>query len=157
MREVLVTMEDCLPVIARKLAEGGSVQLTAPGTSMLPLLENSVVELTVANGPLKKHDIALYRRMDGEERFVLHRVIRTRTDGSYAMCGDNQVLIESPIWPAQVIAKVSRFEQNGIMVSVDDPRYRRYARRRVASRPFRALIEQLHRMCKSLIRKNAHE
>ena len=136
-------MKEYMPLIEQKLTEGGSVLFTAPGTSMLPLLHNSDVELTAVTGALKKLDIALYHRRSGQ--FVLHRVIRVNADGSYAMCGDNQTAVESPIQHNQIIAKLLCYAHNGNMIPVHDPTYLRYARRRARSRPFRAAYTLLRR------------
>ena len=75
---------------------------------MLPLLvqgRDSVVLKRRDGIPAKKHDIAFYRRKNGQ--FVLHRVMRICSDGTYVMCGDNQCVLEKGIEPSQIIAYVS--------------------------------------------------
>ena len=151
MREVSATFEDCMPLLVRQLESGGIVRFTAHGKSMLPLLGDSVVELTAAPRLLQKGDMALYRRTDGQ--FVLHRVMRVSADGSYVMCGDNQYWLESPILHEQVLAKVLRFAQNDAMISVENAVYRRYVRRRIFSRPLRAMAARLFAALRSVSRK----
>ena len=61
--------------------------------------------LTMIADIAKKHDIAFYRRKNGQ--FVLHRVMRMCSDGTYIMCGDNQTFLEKGIEATQIIAYVS--------------------------------------------------
>ena len=60
------------------------------GDSMEPILHNrkSTVVIEKKTAPLKRYDVALYRRPSGE--YVLHRVIKV-LDGRYLICGDNRI------------------------------------------------------------------
>ena len=77
------------------------------GISMLPLIkqDRDSVTLVKAELPLKKHELAFYRRDNGQ--FVLHRVMKLEKDGGYVMCGDNQTVLEYGINDSNVIAVVS--------------------------------------------------
>lgn len=57
---------------------------------MEPLLHNrkSTVVIEWKQGPLKRHDVALYRRPTGE--YVLHRVIKNLGE-AYLIRGDNRI------------------------------------------------------------------
>ena len=94
---------DTIDVIEEVLASGGEFKLYPKGKSMLPLIvegEDSVV-LSKHTGALKRHDIAFYRRKNGQ--FVLHRVVKRESDGSYVFCGDNQTVLERGIEESQII------------------------------------------------------
>ena len=77
--------------------------------------------------PAKKHDIAFYKRLDGQ--FVLHRVMKIKKDGTYVMCGDNQFAFEEGIVPAQIIGYVSDIYRGEKKFSVRalDPKWIRQA------------------------------
>ncbi len=125
-----VTLLDCLPLMLEKLSMGAEVEFTAHGTSMKPLLHDSSVTISPAPNKLKLLDMPLYRRKNGQ--FVLHRVVRINRDGSYAMCGDNQIQIESPIFHEQVIGLVTSFDWDGVKTCCTDPCYIKYAKKRIA-------------------------
>ena len=100
---------DAIEVIEEVLASGGEFRIYPRGTSMLPLIvqnRDSVVLKRKTDGELKKNDIAFYRRKNGQ--FVLHRVLKVCSDGSYVMCGDNQTYLEEGIEKEQIIAYVSQ-------------------------------------------------
>lgn len=101
-------LADAIDVIEEVLASGGEFRMYPKGTSMLPLIvqkRDSVVLSRSSELPARKHDIAFYRRTNGQ--FVLHRVMRICKDGTYTMCGDNQVLLENGIKAEQIIGYVS--------------------------------------------------
>ncbi len=100
-------LADTIDIIEEVLASGGEFRMFPKGTSMLPLIvqgEDSVV-LRRSDEPLKKKDIAFYRRDSGQ--FVLHRIVRVDKNGIYTMCGDNQTVLERGIRPDQIIGYVS--------------------------------------------------
>ncbi len=126
------------PIIAEKLGSGGSVIIPITGTSMLPLLRQGKdsVELRCAEGKLRKYDVPLYKRKNGE--FVLHRVVGFEGD-KYVMCGDNQVALEHGIGDEDIIGVVSAIYREDVRIETDDARYVKYYKKRVASRNLRNL------------------
>ena len=91
-------LADAIEVIEEVLASGGEFRMYPKGTSMLPLIvqtRDSVVLKRNFEDGAKKHDIAFYRRRNGQ--FVLHRVMDICDDGTYTMCGDNQTELEKGI------------------------------------------------------------
>ena len=108
------------------LEAGGEVTFTITGTSMLPMLHHGVdkVILVKPSRPLRKYDLPLYRR--DNKQFVLHRVVKVKPDGTYIMCGDNQVVLEDCVRPDQIIGLVRGFYRNGTYFGASDPRYRFY-------------------------------
>ncbi|MBR6795094.1 MAG: S24/S26 family peptidase [Clostridia bacterium] len=118
------------------LKRNGTLVFTPGGTSMQPLLkhhENPVV-LVPTDGRLKRGDVPFYKRADGQ--YVLHRIIRVHKD-SYDCCGDNQSALEKGVTDDMIFAKMVGFYRGDTYISVDDKAVRRYAARRMASRPFR--------------------
>ncbi len=121
------------------LKKNGELVFTPGGISMLPLLchhENPVV-LVPVEGRLKKGDVPFYRRANGQ--YVLHRILKVRKN-SYDLCGDNQVVVEKGVTDDMIFAKMVGFYRDGQYVSVEDRWVVRYARRRMASRPFRLVL-----------------
>ena len=123
-------LADAITVIEEVLQADGEFRLYPKGTSMLPLLvqgKDSVV-LRRRNDslekPLKKHDIAFYRRNSGQ--FVLHRVMKRSRDGSYTMCGDNQTVLEKGITPDQIIGYVCRIYKGERELSLASVKYKIY-------------------------------
>ena len=76
--------------IEQELALHGCGLFRTEGDSMEPLLHHrqSTVAIAAAKGPLKRFDVALYRRPSGE--YVLHRIVQVRRD-AYLIRGDNRV------------------------------------------------------------------
>ena len=102
-------LADAIEVIEEILAGGGEFRMYPKGTSMLPLIkqgQDSVVLKRNFKDTAKKLDIAFYRRTGGQ--FVLHRVMKVESDGSYTMCGDNQTQLEYGIKSEQIIGYVDR-------------------------------------------------
>lgn len=101
-------LADAIDVIEEVLASGGEFRMYPKGTSMLPLIvqaRDSVVLKRDFTDGARKHDIAFYRRKNGQ--FVLHRVMKICADGTYVMCGDNQTALENGIEKEQIIGIVS--------------------------------------------------
>ena len=70
-----------------------SVAVPVAGGSMIPFLHNGdTVYLDLPRKPLKRGDILLYTRSNGQ--YILHRVIQTNPDGSLWMAGDAQQRLE---------------------------------------------------------------
>lgn len=133
-------MADLYAVMAEKLEAGGRVNFNPKGTSMLPMLSNDGdrVEIKKATEHLKKYDLPLYRRVDGQ--FVLHRVVKKPENGVYTMCGDNQWQLERGINHSQIVGVVTAFERKGKKYTVDSVGYKVYCRVWVAIMPLRHLF-----------------
>ena len=125
-----INLADAISVIEEVLAGGGEFRLYPKGTSMLPLLRQGVDSVVLRRridskkAPLKKHDIAFYRRTNGQ--FILHRVMKINKDGSYTMCGDNQTDQEKGILPEQIIGYVCRIYKGEKSLSMRSAKYKIY-------------------------------
>jgi len=121
-----IYLVDAIDVIEEVLASGGEFKMYPKGISMLPLIKQGVdsVVLVRENAALKKHDIAFYKRDNGQ--FVLHRVMSCEADGTYTMCGDNQTFLEGGIRADQIIGKVARLYKKEKLLRFDGIRYKAY-------------------------------
>ena len=125
MSERKIRLEDAMPLIRERLAAGHEVTFSPRGTSMLPfLLEGrDTVTLKAPSGRLKKYDVPLYQRKNGQ--YVLHRVVRVGE--TYTCIGDNQFLLEKGIEHGQVIAVCASFVRNGKKIYAGSFSHRAYA------------------------------
>lgn len=123
-------LSDAIEVIEEILNGGGEFRIYPKGTSMLPLIvqgKDSVVlkkRIHTPDSPVKRHDIAFYQRTNGQ--FVLHRVMKENRDGTYTMCGDNQLVMEKGIVPNQVIGYVQQMYKEEKLLSFSSLRYKVY-------------------------------
>ena len=120
-------LADAIEVIEEVLASGGEFRMYPKGTSMLPLIvqtRDSVVLKRNFEDGAKKHDIAFYRRRNGQ--FVLHRVMDICDDGTYTMCGDNQTELEKGIEQEQIIAYVAGIYRKDSFVDINGGAYKTY-------------------------------
>jgi signal peptidase I len=83
--------EKYLDAVCLMLSQGHeNVPVPISGVSMRPFLRNGdFAYLAPLPEKIRKGDILLFRRSDG--RYVLHRVYKTRKDGTYLMLGDSQL------------------------------------------------------------------
>ncbi len=141
MEKTDVALAQLLPLIQQELAQGKCVTFSPMGTSMEPMLRQGVDTVTLSPLPpvLKKYDLPLYRRANGQ--FVLHRIVKEGQ--TYTCMGDNQFLPEPGIAPCQMIGLVTAFTRGGRAWAVTDPRYRLYCRLWQGSRPLRHLWRRI--------------
>ncbi len=127
-------------------AQGGVFRFAPTGGSMRPMLreKRDTVVLAPVRGDVRKYDVILYRRADGQ--VVLHRVIRVDKAGTLVLCGDAQVVPERGIGLEQVLGVLVSFSHGEREVSVRSMRYRVYAAVWVASRPVRRAARRVRRM-----------
>ena len=93
--------------------ENGVFYLTVTGTSMTPTLysdSSSVALVSVERKPVRKYDIVLFKRDNGD--IVLHRVIKILPDGMLLVNGDSQVWTEK-VRIDNILAVVQSYTKNG--------------------------------------------
>jgi hypothetical protein rflaF_17574 len=132
-----VKLSDIYDVMVEMLESGGTVNFNPNGTSMLPTIMNhgDRVIIKKPNRKLKKYELPLYRRDDGN--FVLHRVVRVYDD-SYGMCGDNQWTIEKGITDKHIVGLVTTIYRKGKAIDVEKNKlYKFYVRIWVNIMPIR--------------------
>lgn len=121
------------------LAKEGRLIYTNVGTSMLPLIREGRDLLVIgrAGGRLKKYDVPLYRRDDGQ--YVLHRVLQVR-ENDYVTCGDNRWFKETGVTDRQIIGVLTSIIRDDRELSVTDRRYRLFTHVWCDLFPLRAFI-----------------
>ena len=136
MQEKKIPLSELYPLIEEALKKGGSFRFSPQGVSMLPFLKagRDEVLLSPVETP-KKYDVCLFRRENGA--FVLHRIVAVEKDGSYTFAGDNQAYLERSVPRESIIGRVTVIFRDGASYPIEEKRFVRYARRRVARLFFR--------------------
>ncbi len=123
-----------------QLENGKTVSFVPKGNSMRPMLRDGedMVLLKKPEGRLRLFDVAFYfRRETG--KYVIHRVVGFKKDGSYVMLGDNNITKEYNIFPEDIIAVMTAFYRKGKMYTVHHLGYRIYYNLLYYIRPFRRI------------------
>ena len=81
MHNTTIWLDELMPLISERLSAGGSVRFSPHGTSMLPMLKDGRDQVVLSPLPdkLKKYDLPLYRRENGQ--YVLHRIVKVVPEG----------------------------------------------------------------------------
>lgn len=126
---------------------------TNEGFSMWPLLRpgRDVLEITARSAPLKKYDVVLFR---DRERYVLHRVMRIRADGSCDLLGDHNTRFERGIRDEQILGVLTAVVRDGKnRVNLKALSYRAYVTLWCRPYPVRIAVLRLLNLAKSLYRR----
>ena len=137
--------------VAERLAAGQKVRyLGFRGISMLPMLRQGKdsVELSPLPPKLKKYDLPVYRRRDGQ--YVMHRIVAVKED-HYICLGDNTLSFEH-IYPEQMIGVVSAFKRGDRRIEVNNHCYRVYCRLWRLTPPVRKLLHRLKGCARRILR-----
>lgn len=136
-----------LDAVCQMLREGAEcVPVPVTGISMTPFLyPGDTVYLSLPEGELKKGDIVLYVRPG--ERYILHRIVKVKKDGSFLILGDGQ-LEKEPVLPQQIRAKVVRAQRRGVMTGPGDRDWELFAVDWVRLAPVRRQIFWLRKLMK---------
>lgn len=120
----LFRLADYAGTIREVMDSGGEFTLYPRGTSMLPLIVQGRDSVTLVKAEeFRAGDIAFYQRENGQ--YVLHRIIGER-DGTFTMCGDNQLAPEYGVKPEQIIAKAAYITRKGSKITPRSLPYRLY-------------------------------
>lgn len=119
-----VSLKELSPVISEVISSGGTVRVTAAGSSMHPVIKDGIdtVILCKCTNEIKKDDIVLFQRDNG--RLVLHRVINSKGN-DLTLRGDNQWITET-VSADKVIASLDSIERNGRVYSADSFYFKKY-------------------------------
>ena len=138
VKEFRPSMAEIAPVIESLVCEGKKVRLTVTGYSMRPLLINERDSVTLEKAEhIRKYDVVLFRRKSG--KYVLHRVVNVK-NGAFAIAGDAETKKEYPVYPDEVIAKMSEYTRNGVNHCVSDKWFRFYSVMWVKLMPLRRIV-----------------
>lgn len=121
-----IHLADYYPLIKSTLDSGGTFSLTITGSSMYPFIlgGRDKVTLSPIEGELKKNDLPLYRRSNGQ--FVLHRIVKVEKDGTYTCCGDHQWWLEKGLKREQMIGIATEYVRKGKRITNKNVIYRMY-------------------------------
>lgn len=134
------------------LDENIDVTITVTGDSMFPLWRHkrdTVVLTKCDKFALKKGDIALYRRENGQ--FVMHRIIKVNAD-SCNFCGDAQTQIEYNLAKDNIIAAVKAFSRKGKKYNCSNLWVRAYALLWIVLLPIRGILLKGYRVLSNHIK-----
>jgi hypothetical protein len=133
--EYVTRLDALMPLIRERLEAGQTVRFSPMGISMLPMLRQGKDSVVLSPVPekLKKYDLPLYRRPDGQ--YVLHRIVEV--GDTYTCIGDNQFRMEPGVEHGQILALVTAFYRGERKWEVTSPLYRLYCRFWHYSRPLR--------------------
>ena len=108
-----------------ELSLHGRLLYTNVGDSMKPLIRQGRDLLVIESpkGPLKKYDIPLYKRDNGQ--YVLHRIIKVR-ESDYVICGDNRRHCEYGITDRHIVGVLTSVVRDGKEVDFSGWKYRIY-------------------------------
>ena len=122
MAKVLDT-QAYLDMVCQLLDQGQQhVAVPVAGGSMTPFLHHGdTVYLDLPDTPLKKGDVVLYTRLNGQ--YILHRIKKINKDGSFIMVGDAQQALE--LLPSRdlIHARVTAARHRGKRIHPGQPRW----------------------------------
>ena len=109
----MIKMEDMEPLIRETLQSGKAFSFPSKGVSMRPMLNTGdLVTIEKLNRQLKKGDIVLYKRPNGQ--FILHRVRRIKNKkGMFYSVGDHQFRVEKNVDMNSIIGILTSYKKKG--------------------------------------------
>lgn len=145
MEPRIVDIDAYMPVLRELLAQGQSVSLTVTGESMSPFLRHGrdQIRLAAVTAPPQRGDMVFFRRRNGQ--YIMHRVLRRMPDGNYAIIGDGQQQVESPIAPDQIFAVVTQVCRKGVWLGPESFWWRFFAGPWLTLLPLRQLLRRMAR------------
>ena len=123
------------------ILKNGFIVKSTSGVSMWPMLRHrkDMVVIEQVNRPLRKYDVPLYR--GGANRYILHRIIGIKPDGTYIIRGDNTYTREY-VKPERVVGVLREFYRNGKhVVCAESKGYKVYIGYKMVSYPFRKIFK----------------
>ncbi len=135
-----------------EIRNSGKLIYTTVGVSMRPLIKQGrdLLIVTKPQGRLKKYDIPLYKRKNGQ--YVLHRVVKVKDDG-YVILGDNCIKWENDIKDDQIIGVLTSLVRKGKEVDFNSFGYRFYSRAWYLLYPVRVIFMSARRLAGKIKRK----
>lgn len=131
----------------------GKLIYTNKGDSMMPLIKEGrdLIVISKVNGRLKKYDVPLYKRDNGQ--YVLHRILKVR-ENDYVICGDNRYYKEYGITDKHIIGVLTAVIRKDKEISVNSFGYRLYVHLWCDLFLIRKIILKSKNVLKRMKRKN---
>jgi len=131
----------------------GKLIYTNKGDSMMPLIKEGrdLIVISKVNGRLKKYDVPLYKRDNGQ--YVLHRILKVR-ENDYVICGDNRYYKEYGITDKHIIGVLTAVIRKDKEISVNSFGYRLYVHLWCDFFLIRKMILKSKNVLKRMKRKN---
>lgn len=152
----IIEKEKLLELLSETIKyENGIFVLTVTGTSMTPTLYpdiSSVTLVSVDKKPVRKYDIVLFKRDNGD--IVLHRVIKILTDGMLLVNGDSQVWTEK-IKRENILAVAQSYTKNNRIVKCSGIHFRCKSAVWCMLRPLRPKIFRFSAEMKSIMMRKS--
>ena len=124
-----------------EIERNGFIVYTNKGDSMMPLLrqDRDLMVIRKITEPLKRNDAVLFKRPNGA--YVMHRIIRVYSDGTYRIGGDNRWFSE--IVPGEwILGILTEIIRDGKHISVtEDKDYLQYLKKL----PYRRTMMKIRR------------
>lgn len=145
MEPRIIDIDAYMPVAQELLAQGKSITLTVTGESMSPFLRHGrdQIRLEAVTSPPKRGDMVFFWRQNGQ--YVMHRILRCLPDGSYALIGDGQQQVESPVAAQQIFAHVTQVCRKGVWLDQRSFWWRFFAGPWLTLLPLRPTLRRLAR------------
>lgn len=145
-----------MQMVQELLKEGKEVPLVITGNSMSPFLihERDQILISRVNRPLKKGDMAFFRRTNGQ--YIMHRICRVKKENNkeaYYFVGDAQTAIEGPIRREQIFGLITAVERKGKILRKGDFWWEFFEHVWLHIIPFRRMICRIYTAVSSLLRK----
>ena len=152
----IIEKEKLLELLSETIKyENGIFVLTVTGTSMTPTLYpdiSSVTLVSVDKKPVRKYDIVLFKRDNGD--IVLHRVIKILTDGMLLVNGDSQLWTEK-IKRENILAVAQSYTKNNRIVKCSGIHFRCKSAVWCMLRPLRPKIFRFSAEMKSIMMRKS--
>lgn len=143
MERIQLDTGEYISVLRELVEQGKEVSVLISGTSMTPFLGHNrdVIFFSRPTTPLARGDMVFYQRADGT--FVMHRILKVRPEGLYIV-GDAQALVEGPVPPSSVFARVTKARRKGKLIEKGDFLWDFFAGPWLTLRPLRPLIMSVY-------------
>lgn len=147
MERMQLDTGEYISVLRELVEQGKEVSVLISGTSMTPFLGHNrdVIFFSRPTTPLARGDMVFYQRADGT--FVMHRILKVRPEGLYIV-GDAQTLVEGPVPPSCVFARVTKARRKGKLIEKGNFWWDFFAGPWLTLRPLRPLIVRIYEKIK---------
>ena len=135
-----------------EIKTNGKLLYTNVGDSMYPLIkqDRDILIIEKVNGRLKKYDVPLYKRDNGQ--YVLHRILKVRKN-DYIIAGDNRCNKEFGITDKNIIGVLTGIVRNGKEISTKNIKYKIYVHLWCDFFPIKAFILKVIMLVKKVIKR----